>query len=90
MCVDKTKAVLMQDAFEIIDRQDPHYFDHDLFTPHLIRIPNFQDHPQVMKLVGTIVVPGKHVVKIQLDHKFEALYQEKYQRLLKEKQEGLA
>ena len=64
MCVDKTKAVFMQDAFEIIDRTHPNYFDHDLFSPHLIRIPNHYEHDQVLKLVGNIVVPGKHVLKI--------------------------
>ena len=41
MCVDKTKAVFLQDALEVIDRQAPEYFDHDLFTPYLIRTPDY-------------------------------------------------
>jgi hypothetical protein len=45
MCVDKTKALFIQDGFEIIDREDPDYFDHELFTPWLIRAPNYQDMP---------------------------------------------
>jgi len=29
-----------------------------------------------LKLVGNIVIPGRHLVKIQLDKKFQALYDE--------------
>lgn len=69
-CIDKTKAVFMQDSYEVIDRTDPDYFDHELFTPHLIKAPEYEKQPQVLKVVGNIVIPGKHVVKIQLDHRF--------------------
>lgn len=31
----------MQDSMEIIDREAEDYFDHELFTPHLIKTPNF-------------------------------------------------
>lgn len=41
MCVDKTSAIFMQDALEVIDREAPEYFDHELFTPHLIKVPNY-------------------------------------------------
>lgn len=33
MCIDKTKSVFLQDALEVIDREAPEYFDHELFTP---------------------------------------------------------
>ena len=68
----------MQDALEVIDREEPEYFDHELFTPHLIKVPNYQEHSKVLKYVGNIVVQGKDVTKIQLDKKFEKIYQDKY------------
>jgi small nuclear ribonucleoprotein (snRNP)-like protein len=37
MCVDKTKAVFLQDALEILDKSAPEYLDHDLYTPYLIK-----------------------------------------------------
>ena len=37
MSVDKTKALFLQDAFEVIDKDAPDYFDHELYTPHLIK-----------------------------------------------------
>lgn len=77
MCVDKTKAIFMQDAMEILDREAPDYFDHDLFTPHLLKVKDYENHRYVLKYIGNIVVAGKHVNKIELDHKFEKLFQEK-------------
>jgi hypothetical protein len=37
MCVDKTKAVFLQDSLEIIDKDAEEYFDHELYTPFLIK-----------------------------------------------------
>jgi hypothetical protein len=38
MCVDKTKAVFLQDALELIDRDvGDEYFEHELYTPYLIK-----------------------------------------------------
>lgn len=37
MCVDKTKAIFLQDALEIIDKDAPEYFYHELYTPYLIK-----------------------------------------------------
>ena len=37
MSVDKTKAIFMQDAIEVIDKTAPEYFEHELYTPHLIK-----------------------------------------------------
>ena len=67
MCVDKTKTVFVQDALEIIDREAPDYFEHELFTPYLIKAENYQDQAKVFKYVGNIVVPWRHVVKVSLD-----------------------
>jgi hypothetical protein len=64
MCIDKTKAVFLQDALEIIDREAPEYFDHELFTPQLIKTPEYQKYNKILKYVGNIVIPGKHVIKI--------------------------
>lgn len=86
MSVDKTKSIFMQDAMEILDREAPEYFDHDLFTPHLLRVKgDYHEHRYVLKYVGNIVVAGKHVNKIELDHKFEKMYQEKADKMLEEK-----
>lgn len=37
MCVDKTKAIFMQDAFEVLDKDSPDYIDNELYTPFLIK-----------------------------------------------------
>jgi hypothetical protein len=37
MCVDKTKAVFLQDALEVLDKSALEYFDHDLYIPYLIK-----------------------------------------------------
>ena len=62
----------MQDALEIIDKHDPFFFHHDLITPHLLRYNH--DKPRTLKLVGSVVIPRVHVVRIQLDKKFQRLY----------------
>ena len=68
-CVDQTKAVFVQDALELVDRESEHYLEHQLLTPELLkRCPDNQRF--IFKMVGNIVVPGKHVVKIQLDKRF--------------------
>lgn len=64
MSVDKTKAFFMQDAMEILDREAEDYFDHDLFTKHLIKNQNYENERYVFKYVGNIVVAGKHVTKV--------------------------
>ncbi len=64
MCVDKTKTLFVQDALEIIDRQSPDYFDHELFTPYLIKVENYQEESKVFKYAGNIVVPWRHVTKV--------------------------
>ena len=64
MSVDKTKAFFMQDAMEILDREAEDYFDHDLFTKHLIKNMNYENERFVLKYVGNVVVAGKHVTKV--------------------------
>jgi len=61
----------------VIDKTAPEYFEHELFTPHLIK-NNTPEKKKVMKYVGNVVIPGKHVVKILLDKRFEDLYQKRY------------
>ena len=34
--VDKTKAVLLQDALELIVREGDDYFEHALYTPYIL------------------------------------------------------
>ena len=84
MSVDQTKTVFIQDALEVIDKDDEHYIEHELLQCHLM-----QRHPAgqriYLKLVGNIVVPGRHLVKIQLDKKFQALYDEHTQPKLPSK-----
>ena len=82
MSVDKTKAFFMQDAMEILDREAEDYFDHDLFTKHLIKNQNYENERYVFKYVGNIVVAGKHVTKVQIDHKFNKIFDEKAELLL--------
>ena len=69
MAVDQTRTVFLQDALELIDREDEHFMNHELLTPLILnRAPAGQRH--FLKVVGNIVVPGKVLVKIQLDKKF--------------------
>lgn len=83
MCVDKTKAVFLQDALEIINREDKaNYFDHDLFTPHLLRFTNWKDQRFILKYVGNVAIPGKHVKTIKLDKDMQAVYEEKEAEIL--------
>ena len=82
MSVDKTGAVFLQDGLEVIDKseqaeQECRYFYHELFSPYLI--PNKSDH--VLKYVGNLVIPGKHVKKIVIDHRLYSLYNEKEAKL---------
>ena len=66
----------MQDALELIDREDEHYVEHELIAPHLLtRTPPGQRY--FLKMVGNVVVPGPHIRKICLDHKFQAEYDER-------------
>lgn len=71
--MDKTKAVFLQDSFEVIDKDAPDYFENEMYTPYLIKN---QDEKQrkVLKFVGNIVIPGKHVMKMQLDKRIERIY----------------
>ena len=63
MAVDQTKTVFLQDALELIDKEDEHYIEHELLSCHML-----QKHPEgqrlFLKLVGNIVIPGKHLRKI--------------------------
>jgi hypothetical protein len=45
-----------------------------LITPHLLKFN--ADRNKVLKTVGSIVVPRKHITKILLDKKFQRLYDE--------------
>ena len=76
MSVDKTKSVFLQDALEVIDREAPEYFDHELFTPQLIKMEDYQKYPRVLKLVGNVIIPGKSILRIELDKRLEKIYQE--------------
>ena len=71
MAVDQTKTLFVQDALELFDKEDEHYFEHQLLTPHLVK-PALAEQRFFLKMVGNIVVPGRHVVKIQLDKNFQA------------------
>jgi small nuclear ribonucleoprotein (snRNP)-like protein len=69
MGVDKTRSVFLQDALEVIDRsekaeEEGRYIHHELFSPHLLEQT---ERPSVLKYVGNVVVPGKHVKSIKLD-----------------------
>ena len=72
MCVDKTKSVFLQDALELIDKsekaeEEGRYLYHELFTPYLLGKNEMSD--QVLKYVGNVVIPGKHVKTIKIDHR---------------------
>jgi small nuclear ribonucleoprotein (snRNP)-like protein len=76
-CVDQQKAIFVQDALEIIDRaNDPTFQEHELLTPHLLQHAYSMEKYQskILKAVGSIVITRKHIVKVQLDKKFQRLY----------------
>lgn len=59
-----------------MDRKSEEYFDHDMFTPHIIK----SDEQKFLKMMGSIVVPGVHVVKVQLDKHFQAMFDKQRMR----------
>ena len=63
MAVDQTKTVFLQDALELIDKADEHYIDHELLSSHMLQ-RNPKDQQLFLKLVGNVVIPGKHLRKI--------------------------
>lgn len=69
--------MFLQDSFEVIDKDAPDYFENELYTPHLIKNLD-ESQRKVLKFVGNIVIPGKHVKKIQLDKRIEKIYRERY------------
>ena len=69
MCVDQTKTLFVQDALELYDREDGTFIEHELLIPHMLQ-KTPKDQRIFWKLVGNVVVPGRHIVKIQLDKKF--------------------
>ena len=82
MSVDKTGSVFLQDGLEVIDKseqaeQEGRYFYHELFSPYLIT--NQSD--KVLKYVGNVVIPVKHVKKIVIDNRLDAIYNEKEAKL---------
>ncbi len=78
MSCDQQRCLFIQDALELIDRDAEEYFDHDMFTPHLIKSEN----RKILKMMGSIVVPGQHVKRIMLDSKFQALFNQQRKRQL--------
>jgi small nuclear ribonucleoprotein (snRNP)-like protein len=78
MCVDKTRSVFLQDALEVIDRSpeaeaEGRYLHHELFSPYLLGAAKEQQ--VVFKYVGNIVIPGKHVRTIKIDHRLQREYE---------------
>ena len=84
MCVDKTKAIFVQDALEVIDKTAPDFVNHQMFIPHMIKNAD-TPYNKVMKYIGNVVIPGNHVKTILLDKKFQKLYDEQHQKVLDEK-----
>ncbi len=70
---------------EILDRSAPDYVDHELYTPYLIKNTD-ESQEKVLRYIGNVVVPGRHVVKILLDNGFEAIYKQKMEQKAKERQ----
>lgn len=90
MCVDKTKSIFLQDALEVIDRsakaeEECRYLHHELFA-HLLAegVPTEQSH--VLKYMGNVVIPGKHVKSIKLDKRLQGVYEEAEQKIKDKKQ----
>ena len=52
---------------------------HELFTPNLLS--KCPEGDMVMKYVGNVVIPGKHVKKIVIDNRLDAIYNEKEAKL---------
>ena len=60
MSIDQTRTAFIQDALELIDREDENYVEHELIAPHLLtRTPPGQRY--FLKMVGNVVVPGQHI-----------------------------
>lgn len=90
MSVDKTKSVFLMDSLEVIDRspeaeQEGRYLHHDLFSPYLLKQVQ---HPSglVLKYAGNIVIPGKHVISIKIDKRFNEIYDKEEAKLKEQHQ----
>ena len=83
--VDKQKALFLMDAMEILDKDAPDYFAHDLYTPHLLKnqkedqrkVFRFIGNLRILSVLGNIVIPGQHVKRILLDKIYEKEFREK-------------
>jgi small nuclear ribonucleoprotein (snRNP)-like protein len=64
-CIDKTKAVFLLDALEIIDKDGSDFMEHDIFNSNMLK--GDQEWRQVHRMMGSVVIPVKHVKKIELD-----------------------
>lgn len=73
LSVDQTKALFVENSLELLDKTQPDYFSHELFTPVLLN-QTTAHLPLQLKQVGNIVVPGHHVKRIQLDKRLQAEY----------------
>ena len=71
--VDKSGNLFIMDGLEILDTKDEDFFVHGLFKP----LFHFQEKSdKLLKYVGSIIIPRKHITKIYIDKKLEqVLYQ---------------
>ena len=77
-CVDKTGALFVVDALEIVNKDfdKPGCQDlfHELYTPYMLNMGSPSD--KAYKYMGNIVIKREHVVKIYLDTKSNAVFEE--------------
>ena len=67
-CVDKIGTVFLQDALEVLDRESEFFYVHHLYES-LFKI---SEGRFVMKFVGSVIVPRKHVAKVLVDNGLSA------------------
>ena len=71
MSVDKTKSVFLMDALEVIDRSEKAEEEGRFLYHELFQLFNKEAKgDSVLKYVGNVVIPGKHVKSIKIDHRF--------------------
>jgi len=72
-CIDKDRSIYIENGYEIFNRKDPNYYEHELFKS---LIHNKEDD-FFYKYVGGVIIPGRHIKAIKLEKDVTELYEKK-------------
>jgi len=58
----------------VLDKEGPDFMRHDIFVPTLLKKAP-EDERFVMKMMGSVVIPGKYVKKVELDRRLQSAFE---------------